>query len=99
MRHYFTSGPVAAHPGGMRAPATKGPLIAPACLSDGLTARPRGAAVAAVDLAPVAAVAAANLWVGSISTAILTPSGSTNGAWTGSTTAGGNASTNCSAWT
>jgi hypothetical protein len=57
MRHYFTSGPVAAHPGGMRAPATKGPLIAPACLSDGLTARPRGAAVAAVDLAPVAAAA------------------------------------------
>ena len=53
----FLPRPVAAHPGGMRAPAAVALLIAPAGLSDGLAARPRGAAAGAVDLPAITTAA------------------------------------------
>ena len=57
MRHFLLPRPVAAHPRGMPPPATLARLVAPTGRLQGLSARPRSAAVVAVDLAAVAAAA------------------------------------------
>ena len=57
MCHFLLLGPPAAHPRGVPPPATLARLVAPASRLQGLSARPRSAAVVAVNLAPVAAAA------------------------------------------
>jgi hypothetical protein len=57
MRHYFSPGPVTAHPGGMHLATATGLLVALPGREDVLPPRPGGTASRAIDLPPVAAAA------------------------------------------
>ena len=57
MRHYFLSRAIAAHPSGMGPPSGKAGLVTPGRRSLGLSAGPKGAVAATVNLAPVTTAA------------------------------------------